>query len=41
LFVKANVEEASEVNDLLEKYYNALGQRVNLDKSPVFLARVV
>jgi hypothetical protein len=25
LFVKANVEEASEVNDLLEKYYNALG----------------
>jgi hypothetical protein len=39
LFVKANVEGALEVNGLLEKYCNASGQRVNLDKSSVFSVR--
>jgi hypothetical protein len=36
LFVKASDEGAMEVNKILEKYCNASGQRINLDKSSVF-----
>jgi hypothetical protein len=39
LFVKACEEGAREVSDLLEKYCNASGQRVNLDKSSVFFSK--
>jgi hypothetical protein len=39
LFVKATVEGATEVNDLLEKYCNASGQRINLDKSSVYFSK--
>jgi hypothetical protein len=36
LFVKASDEGAMEVNEILEKYCNASGQCINLDKSSVF-----
>jgi hypothetical protein len=36
LFVKATDEGATEVVELLDKYCNASGQRINLDKSLVF-----
>jgi hypothetical protein len=39
LFVKACEEGAREVSDLLDKYCNASGQRVNLDKSSVFFSK--
>jgi hypothetical protein len=39
LLVKASEEGASEVNDLLEKYCNASGQRINVDKSSVFFSK--
>jgi hypothetical protein len=36
LFLKARVEGAVEVHDMLGKYCNASGQRINLDKSSLF-----
>jgi hypothetical protein len=39
LFVKATDEGATEVVELLDKYCNALGQRINLDKSSVFFSK--
>jgi hypothetical protein len=39
LFVKVTVEGAMEVNDLLEKYCNASGHRINLDKSSVYFRK--
>jgi hypothetical protein len=39
LFVKATVEGAMEVNDLLEKYCNASGHRINLEKSSVYFSK--
>jgi hypothetical protein len=39
LFVKANDEGAREVMELLDKYCNASGHRVNLDKSSVFFSK--
>jgi hypothetical protein len=36
LFVKASDEGAMQVNTILEKYCNASGQRVNLNKSSIF-----
>ena len=39
LFVKASEEGAMEVNDLLDKYCNASGQQVNLDKSSIFFSK--
>jgi hypothetical protein len=39
LFVKASIEGAIEVTDILEKYCNASGQRVNMDKSSVFSSK--
>jgi hypothetical protein len=38
-FVKANAEGAGEAADLLETYCQALGQRINLDKSYVFFSK--
>jgi hypothetical protein len=32
LFIKASVEGATEVNEVMENYCNALGQRINLNK---------
>jgi hypothetical protein len=39
LFVKASEEGAQEAKILLDKYYEASGQRVNLDKSSVFFSK--
>ena len=39
LFVKASVEGAGEVSDLLDCYCQASGQRVNLEKSSVFFSK--
>jgi hypothetical protein len=39
LFIKASVEGAHAVNDLLDKYCQASGQRINLDKSSVFFSK--
>jgi hypothetical protein len=39
LFVKASDEGAVEVNEILEKYCQASGQRINLDKSSVFFSK--
>jgi hypothetical protein len=39
LFVKANDEGAMEVNQILDKYCNASGQRINLDKSSIFFSK--
>jgi hypothetical protein len=39
LFVKANDDGAHEVMELLERYCNASGQRINLDKSSVFFSK--
>jgi hypothetical protein len=39
LFVKASEERAQEAKALFDKYCEALGQRVNLDKSSVFFSK--
>jgi hypothetical protein len=39
LFVKASVEGAREVAEVLDAYCQASGQRINLDKSSVFLSK--
>jgi hypothetical protein len=39
LFVKATNEGASEVMELLTKYCDASGQRINLEKSSVFFSK--
>jgi ribonuclease HI len=39
LFVKASVEGAGEVDEVLDIYCQASGQRVNLDKSSVFFSK--
>jgi hypothetical protein len=36
LFFKASVEGAKEVKEVLAKYCNASGQRINMDKSSIF-----
>ena len=41
LFVKASSVGANELSALMENYCNASGQRINLAKSSVFLARDV
>lgn len=39
LFVRASVEGAGEVADILDSYCQASGQRINLDKSSVFFSK--
>jgi hypothetical protein len=39
LFVKATDEGALLVNELLETYCNASGQRINLEKSSIFFSK--
>jgi hypothetical protein len=39
LFVKTNDEGAMEVNKFIDKYCNASGQRINLDKSLDFYSK--
>ena len=39
LFFSASTEGALEVKDVLLKYCNASGQRINVDKSSVFFSR--
>ena len=39
LFVKANASGATDVRDLLHKYCEASGQRINLDKSSIFFSK--
>lgn len=41
LFFKANSVGATEVNQLLDIYCNATGQRINLDKSSIFFSKGV
>jgi hypothetical protein len=41
LFFKASTGGAKEVKEVLAKYCNASGQRVNTDKSSIFSARNV
>jgi len=39
-FCKANREQAHVIKDILRRYEEASGQRVNLDKSSVVFAKV-
>jgi hypothetical protein len=39
LFVKASIEGADEVSSVLEVYFQASGQRINMDKSSVFFSK--
>ena len=39
LFIKASREGALEVKDVLLKYCNASGQRINMDKSSIFFSK--
>jgi hypothetical protein len=39
LFFKASSEGASEMKKLLTKYCDALGQRINMDKSSIFFSK--
>jgi hypothetical protein len=39
LFFKASSEGASKVKEVLQKYCLASGQRINMDKSPIFFSK--
>jgi hypothetical protein len=39
LFIEASIEGANEVKTVLEKYCQASGQRINMDKSSIFFSK--
>jgi hypothetical protein len=39
LFFKASDEGVAEIKDVLDKYCNASGQRINMDKSSIYFSK--